>query len=94
MPGGLGTLDELFEAATLIQCGKIGPFPLILMGATFWKGFREWGQDMMRAGVFARDEIGFGYVTDSPKEAVDLIVRSLPAGVRARGLRPVRQRAR
>lgn len=84
MPGGLGTLDELFEAATLIQCRKIGPFPVILMGAKFWKGLREWGQFMMKEGVFAKDEIGFGYVTDSPKEAVDLIVRSLPAAVRAR----------
>ena len=82
MPGGLGTLDELFEAATLIQCRKIGPFPLILMGAKFWKGMREWGQEMMKAGVFAKDEIGFGYVTDSPKEAVDLIVRSLPTAVK------------
>lgn len=86
--GGLGTLDELFEAATLIQCRKIGPFPLILMGSKFWSGLREWGQDMMRAGVFARDEIGFGYVTDSPREAVDLIVRSLPPPVRAR-LKPL-----
>jgi uncharacterized protein (TIGR00730 family) len=82
MPGGLGTLDELFEAATLIQCHKIGPFPLILMGAKFWKGMRQWGQMMMKEGVFARDEIGFGYVTDSPREAVDLIVRSLPPHVR------------
>ncbi len=82
MPGGLGTLDELFEAATLIQCQKIGPFPLILMGSKFWKGLREWGQEMMREGVFARSEIGFGYVTDSPKEAVNLIVLSLPETVR------------
>ena len=82
MPGGLGTLDELFEAATLVQCKKIGPFPVILMGAKFWNGLREWGQAMMKAGVFAKDEIGFGYVTDSPKEAVDLIVKSLPAEVR------------
>ncbi len=81
MPGGLGTLDELFEAATLIQCRKIGPFPVILMGAKFWAGMREWGQSMMREGVFAKDEIGFGYVTDSPREAVDLIVRSLPSAV-------------
>jgi len=89
MPGGLGTLDELFEAATLIQCKKIGPFPVILMGANFWKGMREWGQSMMKAGVFAKDEIGFGYVTDSPKEAVDLIVNSLPSEVR-RCLNPVK----
>jgi uncharacterized protein (TIGR00730 family) len=84
MPGGLGTLDELFEAATLIQCGKIGPFPLILMGKKFWEGFRRWGQSMMKEGVFTRSEIDFGYVTDSPEEAVDRIVRGLPPGVRGR----------
>ena len=82
MPGGLGTLDELFEAATLIQCQKIGPFPIVLLGTEFWDGMREWGQFMMKQGVFAKEEIGFGRVTDSPKEAVDLIVRSLPPAVR------------
>jgi hypothetical protein len=89
MPGGLGTLDELFEAATLVQCQKIGPFPVILMGEKFWAGMRHWGQFMMKQGVFTKDEIGFGYVTDSPEEAVDLIVRSLPAAVRA-CLQPLR----
>lgn len=88
MPGGLGTLDELFEAATLIQCRKIGPFPLILMGEKFWRGLREWGQSMMKEGVFARDEIGFGYVTDSPRQAVELVLRSLPQQVRSR-LKPL-----
>jgi uncharacterized protein (TIGR00730 family) len=83
MPGGLGTLDELFEAATLIQCQKIGPFPLILMGSKFWKGLRHWFQEMMQEGVFARDEIGFAHVTDSPQEAVDLIRRGLPSAVQA-----------
>jgi uncharacterized protein (TIGR00730 family) len=82
MPGGLGTLDELFEAATLVQCQKIGPFPVILMGEKFWDGMRKWGKFMMQQGVFTQEEIGFGRVTDSPKEAVDLILRSLPAGVR------------
>ena len=48
MPGGLGTLDELFEAATLIQCQKIGPFPLVLMGEKSWDGMRKWGQFTMR----------------------------------------------
>jgi uncharacterized protein (TIGR00730 family) len=84
MPGGLGTLDELFEAATLIQCQKIGPFPLILMGSEFWEGLRRWGEAMMKLGVFARDEIGFGYVTDSPAEAVDRVIRGLPPAVRRR----------
>ncbi len=91
MPGGLGTLDELFEAATLIQCGKIGPFPVILMGTRFWEGMRWWFQAMMKEGVFAREEIGFGHVTDSPEEAVDLIFRSLPPAVRKR-LKPARGR--
>jgi uncharacterized protein (TIGR00730 family) len=84
MPGGLGTLDELFEAATLIQCRKIGPFSVVLMGKKFWAGMQKWGQFMMRQGVFGKDEIGFGRVTDSPMEAVELIVRSLPPAVRAR----------
>jgi len=84
MPGGLGTLDELFEAVMLIQCGKIGPFPIILMGSKFWDGMRWWGQEMIKEGVFDREEIGFGFVTDSPKEAVDLIVHSMPPGVRDR----------
>jgi uncharacterized protein (TIGR00730 family) len=83
MPGGLGTLDELFEAATLIQCKKIGPFPLILMGTKFWDGMRQWGRYMMQQGVFSQEEIGFGRVTDSPREAVELILASLPAPVKA-----------
>jgi hypothetical protein len=84
LPGGLGTLDELFEAATLVQCKKIGPFPLVLMGAEFWEGLRTWGRFMMGHGVFQQDELGFGRITDSPKEAVELIVRSLPPAVRKR----------
>jgi uncharacterized protein (TIGR00730 family) len=88
MPGGLGTLDELFEAATLIQCHKIGPFPLILMGTEFWKGFRRWAQSMMREGVFSRDEIGFAYITDSPQKAAELIVAGVPPSVRERLVPP------
>jgi hypothetical protein len=89
MPGGLGTLDELFEAATLIQCQKIGPFPLVLIGAKFWAGLRKWGQFMIKQGVFTQEELGFGRITDSPAEAVDLIVRSLPPEVKA-NLKPQR----
>jgi uncharacterized protein (TIGR00730 family) len=90
MPGGLGTLDEMFEAATLIQCGKIGPFPVILMGAKFWAGLRQWGQFMMKQGVYTREEIKFGHVTDSPAEAVRIILRSLPPAVR-KSLKPRRK---
>ena len=90
LPGGLGTLDELFEAATLIQCKKIGPFPLILIGTEFWDGMREWGRYMMEQGVFTQEEIGFGRVTDSPKEAVELVVASQPPSVK-KLLKPIRK---
>src|SRR6516162_5047772 len=82
MPGGLGTLDELFEAATLIQCQKLGPFPLVLMDAKFWKGLQVWGGHLVKHGVFEKWELGFGRVTDSPQEAVELIIRSMPAELR------------
>jgi uncharacterized protein (TIGR00730 family) len=84
MPGGPGTLDEMFEAATLIQCGKIGPFPLVLVGSRFWDGLRRFGRFMVNEGVFDADELGFGHVTDSPREAVDRIVRALPPALRER----------
>jgi predicted Rossmann-fold nucleotide-binding protein len=58
------------------------------MGTKFWRGLREWGQEMMKEGVFGRDEIGFSYVTDSPEEAVDLIVRSLPSAMK-KCLKPI-----
>lgn len=96
MPGGLGTLDEFFEAATLIQCGKIGPFPVILMGAKFWKGLRLWGESMKKQGVYTQDELKFGWVTDSPEEAVDVIRRTLTPEVRSRLVpleKPVRHQA-
>jgi uncharacterized protein (TIGR00730 family) len=88
VPGGLGTLDELFEAATLIQCGKIGPFPLVLLGREFWKGMRDFLLFMVDQGVFDAKEVGFGKIVDSPSEAVEMVVRSLPESVR-KHLKPV-----
>lgn len=88
MPGGFGTLDELLEAMTLIQCKKIGPFPLILVGAEFWQGLVNFAEFMLSQGVFAMDEIGFARITDSAQEAVELITRSLPPNVRSR-LKPI-----
>jgi uncharacterized protein (TIGR00730 family) len=78
LPGGLGTLDELFEAATLLQCGKIGPFPLVLVGREFWRGMRDFLLFMVDQGVFCSDEVGFARITDSAEEAVEAVVRSLP----------------
>jgi len=88
MPGGMGTLDELFEAVTLIQCNKIGPFPVILVGSEFWSGLREFVGFMASQGVFAPEEIGFAHIVDTPEEAVDMVLRSMPADFRAQ-LKPL-----
>jgi uncharacterized protein (TIGR00730 family) len=90
LPGGLGTLDELFEAATLLQCGKIGPFPLILVGREFWRGMRDFLLFMVDQGVFGADEVGFARITDSAEDAVESVVRSLPPALR-RQLHPIRK---
>jgi predicted Rossmann-fold nucleotide-binding protein len=74
----------------LIQCKKIGPFPLVLMGAKFWKGMQRWGRHLMRHGVFEKKELGFGRLTDSPSEVVELIVRSMPLSLR-KLLKPQKQ---
>jgi len=82
LPGGLGTLDELFEAATLLQCSKIGPFPLVLVGRKFWQGMRDFLLFMVDQGVFGTEEVGFARITDSAEEAVESILRSLPPGLK------------
>jgi len=78
----------MYEAGTLIQCNKIGPFPVIGIGTRFWSGLRMFTQHQIEEGAMEQSELGFVRVTDSPKEAVDLIVRSQPASVRAR-LKPL-----
>jgi len=87
VPGGLGTLDELFEAATLIQCKKIGPFPLILVGGKFWKGLRDFISYMASQGVFSPKEVGFSRIVETPEEAVQLVLKSLPKDF-SKGLKP------
>jgi uncharacterized protein (TIGR00730 family) len=84
LPGGFGTLDELFEAATLIQCGKIGPFPLLLIGKAFWRNLMELMYDLLGEGAISVEDTGFAYITDSPDEAVQMIVETLPPAVKAR----------
>jgi uncharacterized protein (TIGR00730 family) len=81
LPGGFGTLDEMFEAATLIQCQKIGPFPLMLIGRSFWKDLLQLLYDMVDEGAISMEDTGFGYLTDSPAEAVRMIVSGQPPNV-------------
>lgn len=74
MPGGYGTLDELFEMATLIQTGKIKNFPVVLMGKTFWQPLIAYLQDTLVAqGTIVDSDVHKLIVTDSPQEAVSFI---------------------
>ncbi|MBL0870810.1 MAG: TIGR00730 family Rossman fold protein [Phycisphaerales bacterium] len=71
MPGGFGTLDELFEAATLIQTGKIQSFPVVLMGKAYWGDMFTFIQErMLRAGTISPEDLKLFLLTDSPEEAI------------------------
>ena len=74
MPGGYGTLDEIFETVTLVQTGKIRHFPIVAMGRDYWQGMLDFISDtMFREGAAAEGEVGGFLVTDSVTEAVDHI---------------------
>ncbi len=74
MPGGFGTLDELFESLTLIQTGKIRNFPVVLIGHAYWDGLIAWMREVqLPAGAIAQEDIDLLRVTDDPEEAVALI---------------------
>ncbi len=76
-PGGFGTMDELFEALTLIQTKKIHNFPVILFGKEYWSGLVDWikGQ-MLGNGTISPEDLNLLVVTDSPQEAVDVVIRT------------------
>ncbi|MDR1761148.1 MAG: TIGR00730 family Rossman fold protein [Bacteroidales bacterium] len=75
MPGGFGTLDELFEALTLIQTKKIGTFPVVLVGKSYWNGLFEWIHKEMieNSGYIAKDDMDIVHIVDTPDEAVEII---------------------
>jgi uncharacterized protein (TIGR00730 family) len=78
LPGGLGTLDEMTEAITLIQTGKLYDFPVILMGKEYWKGFYDWVQDVLiKNGAVSPDSLTFLHITDDPAEAIEIIRKSI-----------------
>lgn len=73
-PGGLGTLDEFFEALTLIQTKKINPFPIVLMGKKYWGGLVNWIKDtMVKEGTLSEKDMGLFHLTDSEEEAASII---------------------
>lgn len=75
-PGGFGTMDELFEALTLIQTGKVQNFPLILFGSHYWNGLLDWIKTtMIPEKKISAEDINLLVVTDSVEEACDIIVK-------------------
>jgi uncharacterized protein (TIGR00730 family) len=81
LPGGLGTLDELFEAATLAQTGKITGFPIVLLGSAYWSGMVGWLSDTALAeGTINQSDVDRLVVTDDVEEAVALMVAAREAG--------------
>ncbi len=76
MPGGFGTLDEIFEALTLIQTRRIKPFPVILVGKSYWGGLLDWVRGTLLPGGFiSPEDLDFLTVLDDPDEVVHLIKR-------------------
>jgi uncharacterized protein (TIGR00730 family) len=75
MPGGFGTLDELFEAITLVQTKKTEPFPIVLLGKEYWKGLVDWIKTVLiNEKVISPEDLELFHVTDDPVEAAKIIV--------------------
>ena len=75
LPGGVGTLDELFEAITLIQTGKIGKFPIVLVGKSYWEGLMGWIKATMLAEEknISPEDFDLFNIVETPEEAVEII---------------------
>ncbi|UYP20052.1 TIGR00730 family Rossman fold protein [Rhodococcus sp. Z13] len=75
LPGGFGTLDELFEALTLVQTRKITQFPIVLFGSEYWGGLVDWLRDtMIRGGKISPKDLDLLFVSDSVEETVQIIL--------------------
>ncbi len=76
-PGGFGTMDELFEALTLIQTRKIRNFPVVLFGSQYWRGLLQWITSvMLNEKYISPPDLALMHLTDSPKDAVDFIIKT------------------
>ncbi len=77
LPGGFGTLDELFEAVTLVQTGKVTSFPVVLLGSAYWGGLIDWLRDTaMAGGTIAEVDLDLVTVTDEPAVAAQVMVEA------------------
>jgi uncharacterized protein (TIGR00730 family) len=94
-PGGFGTLDELFEALTLIQTRKVRNFPVVLVGQDYWHGMVTWLRDVMSAeGKISQEDLDLVFVTDSPAEAVAHVVSAYTDQIREAHTRAHRRQKR
>ncbi|MBA4389856.1 MAG: TIGR00730 family Rossman fold protein [Syntrophus sp. (in: bacteria)] len=74
MPGGIGTLDEFFEAVTLVQTKKMRPFPIILVGSSYWGGLIEWMKtNLLGTGKISPEDLNIFKIMDDPREIVDYV---------------------
>ena len=90
LPGGFGTLDEFFEALTLVQTGKVTRFPVVLIGTRYWSGLIDWlRSSVLPAGLIKESDLRIISITDDVDEAVRIVV----AGTAGRG-EPARQEVR
>lgn len=75
-PGGYGTMDELFEALTLIQTKKIRSFPVVLVGTEYWKGLIDWLKNtVLAAGAISPEDLDLMHIVDEPEDVVDIIIK-------------------
>lgn len=78
MPGGMGTLDEMFEAVTLIQTKRLRPFPVILMDSDYWGGLVEWiRENLLRQGRISPEDMDIMQVVNDPEEVIRIIRRTV-----------------
>jgi uncharacterized protein (TIGR00730 family) len=74
MPGGFGTLDEFSEALTLIQTRKMRPFPIILVGSTYWAGLIEWMKTtQLNSGMISKEDLEIFKIMDDPQQIVEYV---------------------
>lgn len=78
MPGGFGTLDELFESLTLIQTQRIRSFPVILMDSSYWKGLMDWMREsLLKEKSISKSDLEIYSLVDTPEEAINIIKRTV-----------------
>jgi uncharacterized protein (TIGR00730 family) len=78
LPGGFGTMDELFESVTLIQTRKIRPFPVILVGSNYWKGILDWMKEVvLKEGKISPWDLEILQLIDEPAEIIKTIKKTV-----------------